>query len=209
MNKNIFHKILEKVIPSFKELKSEISEEEKEEENKLIPNDQDPSDVIFAKVFTSKGGKFFYCDNKNDFDNNLKELLNEKKWKSPYCGSDKVKEMLLSAGLNIESDYKKADLSISSCEFLIAFNGSVMVSGKQTKNIKIEHLPEDLIIIAYTSQIVKNISEGLRGIQNKYGKKRPSLVTTIRTKESITTMSDCDRAKNLYIFLIEDYKEYR
>ena len=47
-----------------------------------------------------------------------------------------------------------------------------------------------MIVVAYTSQIVKNISEGLRGIQNKYGKSRPSLVTTIRTKESITTMSD-------------------
>ena len=84
-----------------------------------------------------------------------------------------------------------------------------MVSGEQTKNLKIEHLPEAMIIVAYTSQIVKNISEGLSGIQNKYGKSRPSLVTTIRTKESITTMSDSDRAKNLYIFLIEDYKEHR
>ena len=63
-----------------------------------------------------------------------------------------------------------------------------------------------MIIVAYTSQIVKNMGEGLRGIQNKYGKSRPSLVTTIRTKESITTMSDSDRAKDLYIFLIEDSK---
>ena len=80
-----------------------------------------------------------------------------------------------------------------------------MVSGEQQKS-KIEHLPEAMIIVAYTSQIVKNISEGLRGIQNKYGKSRPSLVTTIRTKESITTMSDSDRAKNLAFFLLKTTK---
>ena len=45
-----------------------------------------------------------------------------------------------------------------------------MVSGEQTRNLKIEHLPEVLIIVAYTSQIVKNISEGLRGIQRQIRK---------------------------------------
>ena len=84
-----------------------------------------------------------------------------------------------------------------------------MVSGAQTKGLKIEQLPEALVIVAYTSQIVKDINQGLRGIQTKYGRKRPSMVTTIRTKQSITTMSDSDRAKDLYIFLIEDYKETR
>ena len=84
-----------------------------------------------------------------------------------------------------------------------------MVSSEQTKNIKIEELPDSLVIVAYTSQIVKNISEGLNGIQIKYGQSRPSLVTTIRTKESISTMSDSDRTKDLYVFLIEDFKEKR
>ena len=74
-----------------------------------------------------------------------------------------------------------------------------MVSSEQTKNIKIEELPDSLVIVAYTSQIVKNISEGLNGIQIKYGQSRPSLVTTIRTKESISTMSDSDRTKDLYV----------
>jgi len=209
MKKNLFNKFIKKVIPSLAESKAKLNKEEQEEQEKLIPDPNDPADVTFAKVFTNNGGKFFYCEDKEDFYTNLKQLLQESKWKLPYCGNDKLKEILEPTKLKFETDYQKADSSVSACEFLIAFNGSVMVSGEQTKNLKIEDLPEALIIVAYTSQIVKNISEGLRGIQNKYGKSRPSLVTTIRTKESITTMSDSDRAKDLYIFLIEDYKEHR
>ena len=209
MKKNLFNKFIGKVIPSLAEQSANLNKEEQEEQEKFTPNPNDPADVTFAKVFTNNGGKFFYCDNIEDFYDHLIQLLQENNWKSTYCSNDKLKELLEPKKLSFETDYKIADSSINTCEFLIAFNGSVMVSGEQTKNLKIEHLPEAMIIVAYTSQIVKNISEGLRGIQNKYGKSRPSLVTTIRTKESITTMSDSDRAKNLYIFLIEDFKEHR
>ena len=209
MKKNLFKKFITKVIPSLAEESVSLNKEKQEDNEKYTPNSNDPSDVIFAKVFTKNGGKFFYCDNLEDFYKKLKSLLEESKWNSTYCSNDKLKELLEPSKLLFETDYKIADSSINTCEFLIAFNGSVMVSGEQTKNLKIEHLPEAMIIVSYTSQIVKNISEGLRGIQNKYGKSRPSLVTTIRTKESITTMSDSDRAKDLYIFLIEDYKEHR
>jgi hypothetical protein len=209
MKKNLFNKFITKVIPSLAEQSANLDKEEQEEQEKFTPNPNDPADVTFAKVFTNNGGKFFYCDNLKDFYYHLKQLLQESKWEFPYCSNDNLKELLEPTKLSFETDYKIADSSINTCEFLIAFNGSVMVSGEQTKNLKIEHLPEAMIIVAYTSQIVKNISEGLRGIQNKYGKSRPSLVTTIRTKESITTMSDSDRAKDLHIFLIEDYKEHR
>ena len=209
MKKNLFNKFITKVIPSLTEQSVNLNKEEQEEQEKFTPNPNDPADVTFAKVFTNNGGNFFYCEDVENFYDHLKKLVQENKWKSTYCSNDKLKKLLEPSKLSFETDYKIADSSINTCEFLIAFNGSVMVSGEQTKNLKIEHLPDAMIIVAYTSQIVKNISEGLRGIQNKYGKSRPSLVTTIRTKESITTMSDSDRAKNLYIFLIEDFKEHR
>ena len=209
MKKNLLNKFITKVIPSLAEKSANLSKEEQDEQEKFKPDPNDPSDVTFAKVFTSNGGNFFYCENVENFYDHLKKLVQENKWKSTYCSNDNLRELLKPTKLSLETDHKIADSSLNTCEYLIAFNGSVMVSGEQTKNLKIEHLPEAMIIVAYTSQIVKNISEGLRGIQNKYGKSRPSLVTTIRTKESITTMSDSDRAKNLYIFLIEDYKEHR
>ena len=209
MKKNLFNKFITKVIPSLAEQSGNSKKKVQEEQEKYTPNSSDPADVTFAKVFTNNGGKFFYCDNVEDFYNHLIQLFQESKWNSTFCNNESLKALLEPTKLSFETDYKIANSSINTCEFLVAFNGSVMVSGEQTKNIRIEHLPEAMIIVAYTSQIVKNISEGLSGIQNKYGKSKPSLVTTIRTKESITTMSDSDRAKDLYIFLIEDYKEHR
>ncbi len=209
MKKNLFNKFLDKVIPRLTDSKDKNNHNESNEHDNLNPNPDDPSDVAFAKVFTKDGGKFTYCENLEDFYLNFKNLLNESPWKKPYCSNDELKELLKPTKLYFQDDFSTSDYSISTCEFLIAFNGSVMVSGQQTKNIKIEELPETLIIVAYTSQIVKNIGEGLRGIQNKYGNSRPSLVTTIRTKEYTSMMSDSDRTKDLHIFLIEDYKEHR
>jgi hypothetical protein len=207
--KNLFNKLLTKLIPSLAEETIELSDEELEQQEICMPNPNDPDDVTFAKVFTSKGGKFFYCDDQEDFYAMFKQLITENNWNHSYCSNDELKESLKPTELEFETDYQKADSCISNCEFLIAFNGSIMVSGAQTKGLKIEQLPEALVVVAYTSQIVKDINQGLRGIQTKYGRTRPSMVTTIRTKQSITTMSDSDRAKDLYIFLIEDYKEMR
>ena len=207
--KSQFNKLLTKIIPSLAEETTELSNEELEQQEICMPDPNDPDDVTFAKVFTSKGGKFFYCDDQENFYVMFKQLIKENNWNHSYCSNDELKESLKPTELEFETDYQKADSCISNCEFLIAFNGSIMVSGAQTKGLKIEQLPEALVVAAYTSQIVKDINQGLRGIQTKYGRTRPSMVTTIRTKQSITTMSDSDRAKDLYIFLIEDYKETR
>jgi hypothetical protein len=207
--KSLFNKFLTKIIPSLAKETTELSNEELEQKDICMPDSNDPYDVTFAKVFTSKGGKFFYCDDQENFFAMFKQLLTENNWSHSYCSNDELKESLIPTELEFETDYQKADSCISNCEFLIAFNGSIMVSGAQTKGLKIEQLPEALVVVAYTSQIVKDINQGLRGMQTKYGRTRPSMVTTIRTKQSITTMSDSDRAKDLYIFLIEDYKETR
>jgi hypothetical protein len=209
MKKSLLNKFLEKIIPAFVDKHDDATSDELVKMEELTPKPDDPQDVTFAKKFTSQGGKFTYCENLEDFYINFKNLLEESPWEKTYCSNDELKKLLKPTELYFEDDFNISDSSISTCEFLIAFNGSVMVSGQQTKNIKIEELPEALIIVAYTSQIVKNIGEGLRGIQNKYGKSRPSLVTSIRTKESTSMMSDSDRTKNLHIFLIEDFKEHR
>ena len=64
--------------------------------------------MTFAKVFTNNGGKFFYCDNVEDFYDHLKQLLQESKLKSTYCSNDKLKELLKSTKLSFVTDYKIA-----------------------------------------------------------------------------------------------------
>jgi len=208
MKKSLFNKFLGIVIPSLLESKSELTTDELEEQEKFSLDPNDPADVTFAKVFTKNGGKFFYCDDVENFRHNLKSLLQESPWQKPYCSDQSVRDILAPIDFFYEDNHQNADFAISTCEFLVGFNGAIMVSGEQTKNVKIEALPDTLIIVAYTSQIVKNIGEGLRGVQTKYGNKHP-VVTTIRTKDSVSMISDTDRAKDLYVFLVEDFKEHR
>ena len=71
MKKNLFNKFITKVIPSLAEQSANIDKEEQEEQEKFTPDPNDPADVTFAKVFTNNGGKFFYCDNVEDFYDHL------------------------------------------------------------------------------------------------------------------------------------------
>ena len=121
MKKNLFNKFITKVIPSLAEQSANIDKEEQEEQEKFTPDPNDSADVTFAKVFTNNGGKFFYCDNVEDFYDHLKQLLQEIKWESTYCSNDKLKELLEPTKLSFETEYKIADSSINTCEFLIAF----------------------------------------------------------------------------------------
>ena len=206
MAKSLFNKLLSKVIPSLTDEGSEFSSEEVEQKEICKPDPNDLMDVTFAKNLTSRGGKFFYCEDDEDFFHLFKQLLHENNWNKPYCSNDRLKETIKPIGANLEPDFTKAAASISFCEFLIAFDASVMVSSKQFKSVKVEQLPEAHIIVAYTSQIVKNISEAMSSVHAKYAKEKPVLTTTIRTKQSVTN-TNSGRAKDLYIFLIEDYKE--
>ena len=84
---------------------------------------------------------------------------------------------------------------ITNCEFIIADQGKVMLSSEQIKNKKISNLPKELIIISYTSQIVRRINDAMRSLTKKYKDKIPSNISTIGNGE-----------KNINVIIIEDFK---
>lgn len=176
-----------------------------EQKNEQFDNSQ-PLDVNFAKQFTQCGGRFIYCADQHAVNDYIAQLTEEHKWKNCYCDNNKLQATLNKLQLPYQDEsLKEADVILSNCEYLIAFNGSVMISSKQSNNKKIDVLPENHIIVAYTSQIVKNLSEGLRGINIKYKSNIPSLITTIRN-ECEQNKQTHSGPKNLYLLLIEDYQ---
>lgn len=197
----------------FGKVKSALSADEEEQlltadseqKNEHFDNSQ-PLDVNFAKQFTQRGGSFIYCADQQAVNAYIAQLMEENQWENCYCDNSELKKVLDTLQLKYQDNkLKEANVIVSNCEYLIAFNGSVMISSKQSNNKKIDILPENHIIVAYTSQIVKNLSEGLRGINIKYKSNIPSLITTIR--------NECERnkqthsgPKNLYLLLIEDYQ---
>ena len=111
-------------------------------------------------------------------------------------------------GFNLNFTKKSnATFFLSTCESLVANNGSILLSSNQIKEKKLDELPSNLVIFATTSQLVDTISEGLRIIKNHYKGYIPSNITTIQdfeTEKEKDFMSYGSSTKNLYLLLLED-----
>jgi len=176
----------------------------------VIPDDT--PDVTFAQEFSKVSGKFIYCEDENDLKANLSQLINENKWKNVFCIDPELQNILELAGISYAKDeaaFTKMDLGITSCEFLIARLGSIMISSRQTSGRRMNVFPESHIVIARTSQIVPDIKDALRKIQEKYGSNIPSLLSLItgpsRTADiEKTLVMGAHGPKQLFLFLIDE-----
>ena len=109
------------------------------------------------------------------------------------------------------ADYKDKIMLVSfffaSCENLVADEGSVLFSSNQIRQKKPNELPDNIVILATTSQILESKSDGLRTIKKKYDKNYPSNITTIKYFEKAKDedfLQYGSTAKNLYLLLLED-----
>src|SRR5690606_32404501 len=97
---------------------------------------------------------------------------------------------------------------LTSCESLIAQDGSVLFSSKQLFHYKTNELPVNIIVIAKASQITRSKSDGLRNIKMRYVDEIPTNITTMQHfKESKNDdfLQYGIQAKNLYLLLLEDF----
>ncbi|HBR54480.1 MAG TPA: lactate utilization protein B/C [Flavobacteriaceae bacterium] len=180
----------------------------KTDHGKYYPEEKLPIDEKFTYNFNKNGGKFLYCENMEEALESFDNILLENDWyeKDVFC----INEQLTSRfdGFNLTFS-KKANTTffLSTCESLVANNGSILLSSNQMKEKKLHELPDNIVIFATTSQLVDTISEGLRIIKNHCKGKIPSNITTIQDFESNKEkdfMSYGSSTKNLYLLLLED-----
>ena len=187
-----------------------VSEEEKTETTSSAPREEETPDLVFVKNFTDSGGRFLYCENENELHHNLKSILREVGWKHIFCKEEPLKEILQHTQIDHScEDLKGCDAIFTSCEFLIAFNGGIMISSRQTCGKKIHDLPNAHIVLASVSQLVSKLGEGLRGIREKYKGNIPSLITTIKGPVSSSSgdgfHKEESETKEVYLLLVEDH----
>jgi len=190
--------------------KSEKEKEEikNEERGKYMPQIKLPIDESFTINFKANGGKFLYCENLYEVYENVNNIFTENEWneKAGYFYDENLKNRFET--LNIKTDtLKNATYFFTTCENLIADDGSLLISSHQIAEKKLAEFPNNFIVFATTSQIVTNIGEGLRQIKNKNAQKIPTNITTIKhfkdldEKDFLTYGS---ASKNLYLLLLED-----
>jgi L-lactate dehydrogenase complex protein LldG len=173
---------------------------------------EDSLDITFAQEFSKVSGQFIYCENEADLKNNLITLIAENNWKNIFCAEPGIKNILDETGIpfcNSEDDFLKMDAGITYCEYLIARLGSIMVSSRQTSGRRLNVYPESHIVIAYSSQIVPDIKDALKKMQEKYPNQLPSLISVItgpsRTADiEKTLVMGAHGPKQLYLFLIDE-----
>jgi len=180
-----------------------------EERGKYMPEIKLPIDEKFTINFKANGGKFLYCENMQEVLANLEGILKENKWEDEqvYMIDDRLKDLF--KGFNLKDTKKVVESTyfLSTCEYLIADDGSLLISSNQIAEKKLKDLPANFIIYATTSQFVESIGEGLRGIKNKNKDKIPTNITTIKhfkTVEDKDFLTYGSSSKNLYLLLLED-----
>lgn len=180
-----------------------------EERGKYMPEIKLPIDEKFTINFKANGGKFLYCENMQEIYNTFNAILTENEWtdKSVYLVDDRLGELFKDSNLKFTKKSSEGHYFLSTCEYLIADDGSLLISSNQIAEKKLKELPANFIIYATTSQFVENIGEGLRGIKNKNKDRIPTNITTIKhfkTLEDKDFLTYGSSSKNLYLLLLED-----
>lgn len=180
-----------------------------EERGKYMPEIKLPIDERFTINFKANGGKFLYCENMEEIKDSLKQILNENKWndKPVYLLDERLNDLFKGFSFNFSKKASEGVYFLTSCEYLISDDGSLLISSNQIAEKKLKELPPNFIVYATTSQFVENIGEGLRGIKGKNRNKIPTNITTIKhfkTLEEKDFLTYGSSSKNLYLLLLED-----
>ncbi|MBA0883982.1 lactate utilization protein B/C [Flavobacterium undicola] len=190
---------------------SSISASDEEKENKnnnFFPDNNISVDERFIYNFKKNGGKFLYCENAKEVKDQFENILEENDWfeSEVLCYDTNLFGLLDENKLTYNKPANPKFL-LSSCENLIAEEGSILFSSKQIKQHKPNELPTNIVILATTSQILAMKSDGLSAIKKKYERDYPTNITAIKyfekAKEEDFTQYGSS-AKNLYLLLLED-----
>lgn len=179
-----------------------------EPKSPFLPEKKLPLDERFMTRFKGNGGKFLYCENMDEVFLNFESILSENNWLdlTVQLFDSFLKDRFQDFKLNIDES-NKAGYLFTTCENLIADDGSVLISSKQIGERKLSDLADNIIVFATTSQMKNNIGESLRDIKRCYGKNIPSNIQALKhfeenKKDDFLTYGSS--TKNLYLLLLED-----
>ena len=168
----------------------------------------DTNDLIFAKNFTSFGGRFIFIDEKNSTNEIFQKIIEENEWSDDnVCSIDSNISKNLNIRLIRKIDNENVKALVTECEFLLSNTGRILICNKQIKSNRIEDLPPVVIVLAKSNQFVSDVSEGMTKLKRKYKTNFPSNITTINVKNKLNEdnfLTYGNSAKDIYLILSDD-----
>lgn len=188
-----------------------VSKETVETRGAHMPDLNIPVDEKFTIHFKKNGGKFLYCDSLKEISQALANIVEENNWQNhPFLVlDDRLSKKFSKENISYTDKPNQSEVFFTTCEHLIAQNGSILVCSNQLLENKLVDLPDNVIVYATTSQLVESIGEGLKVIKKKYGRSIPTNITTLKHFQA-NEENDHDfltygsSSKNLYLLLLED-----
>lgn len=169
----------------------------------------DDLEILFAEKFTSLQGRFSFCSDKKELVEQLQTLFTTRKWNNIYLNEPVLKNDLIEKGIkiNTQTGLAECDASITSCEYLIARTGSILLSSAQQGRTSSVYAPVH-ICIAFTNQLVYDVKDGLELLQKKYANGFPSLISFAsgpsRTADiEKTLVTGVHGPKEVFCFLVQ------
>lgn len=168
----------------------------------------DDLEVMFAEAFTALQGKFSFCLDAADLQQQLEHLMQQKGWKNIVCKEPALQGLL--SGYGEYSDLASCDASITSCECLVARTGTIVLSAAKESGRTTSVYAPVHICLATTDQLVYDIRDGLKLLKDKYGAALPSLISFAsgpsRTADiEKTLVVGVHGPKEVYVFLADKF----
>lgn len=162
--------------------------------------------VEFAEQFTALQGKFVFCLDRQELEDHFNKLCYQNQWTKIYCEEEGLKKIIQPTLLH--EDIATCQASVTSCEFLVARTGSIILSSVHQGRIPSVYAPVH-VCVATTRQLVYDVKDGLNGLKDKYRQFLPSLITFAtgpsRTADiEKTLVVGVHGPKEVYCFVIED-----
>lgn len=138
--------------------------------------------TCFKNELEAISGQCFLCEDENDAYAKLKNFVSERSFPYVYCKDKLLIENLEKTNIpysTVQKNFEGMEVGITTCEFLIARTGSVMVSAASPSGRQMHVFPPVHIVVAKATQLVDYPEDALVAIQRKYESDLPSAITTI------------------------------
>ena len=131
----------------------------------------------------------------------LNQILTIEEIRSAFCWDKELQNFLDVTKTSYTNQLELYnDAAFISCEYLIAYDGRIMLSHNNILHYHSSRLPNKIIIIANVSQIVSNLNDAMSKIKRNGNIKN---LTSISGGQSKLDHSNSDNAK-LFLLLLED-----
>ena len=168
--------------------------------------------IRFSELFESRGGKFHFVAHPDALLDCLEPLVATQGWQRIACFEPELQTWLQGAGVSFDATdarLAEVDCSFTFCEALVARTGSVLVSSRHGAGRRLTIYPPIHVVVAFATQIVPDIGDGLAYLHQLYPERLPSMISLVtgpsRTADiEKTLVLGAHGPKELHVILIDD-----